>query len=149
MEAGIEPDPDDVPDPRSIELDETAESDLASRRRAAATDSVALMLVGLVRNEVELSSAKLRGFFFATPLSTSEAAVASEELSGLDEDRLLLESAVKANDSFFTTYFVSPYSKLLARFAARQGWTRRGHGSVVRGRRAAPPRHSPSEAAPA
>jgi phosphatidylglycerophosphate synthase len=30
---------------------------------------------------------------------------------------------VKANDGFFTTYFVSPYSKYVARWAARRGWT--------------------------
>jgi phosphatidylglycerophosphate synthase len=39
------------------------------------------------------------------------------------EDRVLLESAVKEEDSPFTTYLVSPYSKYIARFAARRGWT--------------------------
>jgi phosphatidylglycerophosphate synthase len=39
------------------------------------------------------------------------------------EERARLDAAVKANDGFFTTFFVSPYSKYLARFAARRGWT--------------------------
>jgi phosphatidylglycerophosphate synthase len=39
------------------------------------------------------------------------------------EERAQLDAAVKANDGFFTTFFVSPYSKYLARFAARRGWT--------------------------
>ena len=36
---------------------------------------------------------------------------------------MLLDSAVKANDGFFTTFFVSPYSKYIARWAARRGFT--------------------------
>jgi hypothetical protein len=36
---------------------------------------------------------------------------------------MLLDSAVKATDGFFTTFFVSPYSRYIARFAARMGWT--------------------------
>jgi phosphatidylglycerophosphate synthase len=39
-----------------------------------------------------------------------------------DEARAKLGSAVKADDSLFPTFFVSPYSKYLARFAARRGW---------------------------
>jgi phosphatidylglycerophosphate synthase len=39
------------------------------------------------------------------------------------EERAQLDAAVKANDGFFTTFFVSPYSKYLARSAARRGWT--------------------------
>jgi phosphatidylglycerophosphate synthase len=39
------------------------------------------------------------------------------------EERARLDAAVKANDGFFTTFFVSPYSKYLARSAARLGWT--------------------------
>src|SRR5919204_3165627 len=39
------------------------------------------------------------------------------------DERARLDAAVKANDGFFTTFFVSPYSKYLARFAARRGWT--------------------------
>ena len=33
---------------------------------------------------------------------------------------------MKANDGFFTTHFVSPYSKYIARWAARRGWTPNG-----------------------
>ena len=39
------------------------------------------------------------------------------------EDRELLDAAVKSSDGFFTTFFVSPYSKFLARWFARRGWT--------------------------
>jgi phosphatidylglycerophosphate synthase len=37
--------------------------------------------------------------------------------------RALLDSGVKADDSPFTTYLVSPYSRHIARFGARHGWT--------------------------
>ena len=40
-----------------------------------------------------------------------------------DEDRRRLDAAVKAGDSPFAAYLVSPWSKHLARFAARRGWT--------------------------
>jgi phosphatidylglycerophosphate synthase len=39
------------------------------------------------------------------------------------ETRARLDAAVKANDGFFATFLVSPYSKHLARFAADRGWT--------------------------
>src|SRR5699024_10779056 len=39
------------------------------------------------------------------------------------EVRDLLEAAVKSSDGFFTTFIVSPYSKFLARWFARRGWT--------------------------
>jgi phosphatidylglycerophosphate synthase len=48
---------------------------------------------------------------------------ASEEIAQVDEDRVLLDSAVKPQDGFFTTFFVSPYSKYIARWAARRGLT--------------------------
>jgi len=38
-----------------------------------------------------------------------------------DSERARLDAAVKANDGFFTTFFVSPYSKYVARWAARRG----------------------------
>jgi phosphatidylglycerophosphate synthase len=122
-ETGIAPDPGDAPELESIRLDAAAEAELEMRRRVAADDPVPLLLVGLVRADVDLFPSSLRQFFYATPVSTEAAQLAAEELSRSDEDRVLLESAVKANDGFFTTYFVSPYSKYVARFAARRGWT--------------------------
>ncbi|MGH3042769.1 MAG: CDP-alcohol phosphatidyltransferase family protein [Gaiellaceae bacterium] len=39
------------------------------------------------------------------------------------DGRAQLDLAVKEQDSPFTTYLVSPYSRYIARFAARRGWT--------------------------
>jgi Family of unknown function (DUF5941)/CDP-alcohol phosphatidyltransferase len=97
--------------------------DVALRRRVSAGDSVALLLVGLVRGEVDVLPRDLGRYFYAAPLSGSAAELAAAELSRRDEDRARLDSAVKANDSPFTTLLVSPYSKYLARYAARRGWS--------------------------
>ena len=53
----------------------------------------------------------------------SRLAATGTALPEIDEERLRLNSAVKASDGFFTTFFVSPYSKYLARWAARRGLT--------------------------
>jgi hypothetical protein len=79
--------------------------------------------VGLVRSGVELSVTSLGGFFYAAPVSQRAATHANVALAGYDEEQIRLNSAVKMRDGFFTTFFVSPYSKYLARFAARRGWT--------------------------
>src|SRR6185369_3757154 len=75
------------------------------------------------RSQVHVGVSHLRDLFWARPLSRDGVARAAEEITGFDEDRVLLDSAVKANDGFFTTFFVSPYSKYIARWAARRGWT--------------------------
>jgi phosphatidylglycerophosphate synthase len=86
-------------------------------------DITSLALVGLVRAGVVVVAVPLRDMFWARPAMRPEAERAAHEIVELDEDRLLLDAAVKANDSFFTTFFVSPYSKYVARWAARRGWT--------------------------
>ncbi len=42
---------------------------------------------------------------------------------GYDEDRARLDAAVKRDDGFFATFFVSPYSPHLVRWAAGRGWS--------------------------
>jgi phosphatidylglycerophosphate synthase len=126
------------PEPWTAELDRKADEwrrallqsangreaeELSHRVGAAQADPVSLLLVGLVRAELEVSPIDLRGFFYASPVTESEAMDAAKQLAAEDEERLLLDSAVKASDGFFTTFLVSPYSKYLARFAAQRGWT--------------------------
>jgi phosphatidylglycerophosphate synthase len=104
-------------------LDAEAEAELAERLRISRDDALSLLLVGLVRSGLHVSAAYLRNFFYARPLSREDLAPAEAELAEHDEDKVLLDAAVKGSDGFFTTYFVSPYSKYIARFAARRGWT--------------------------
>jgi phosphatidylglycerophosphate synthase len=86
-------------------------------------DPTALLTVGLVRSGVRLSQSFLRELFWARPRSAEELSQAAEEIRGYDEQQVVLDSAVKATDGFFTTFFVSPYSKYIARWAARRGLT--------------------------
>ncbi|MBT2439359.1 CDP-alcohol phosphatidyltransferase family protein [Streptomyces sp. ISL-36] len=44
-------------------------------------------------------------------------------VAAVDEEAVRLRSAVKAHDGFFTTFFISPYSRYIARWCARRGLT--------------------------
>ena len=110
-------------DPDDIVLSEELEAVADFRRAVAEQDVVALLLVGLVRSGASLATGHLRKLFWARPLSGESIDRAREKIREYDEEKVLLDSAVKATDGFFTTFFVSPYSKYLARWAARLGLT--------------------------
>ncbi|MEV5430424.1 DUF5941 domain-containing protein [Streptomyces sp. NPDC052701] len=48
---------------------------------------------------------------------------ARQAVAAVDDEAVRLKSAVKARDGFFTTFFISPYSRYLARWCARRGLT--------------------------
>lgn len=106
-----------------IPLEPEAQHELALRAAAYADDAVPLVLVGLVRSRVHLTNSYLRQLYWARPLSQETTDEATANLHTYDEDKVLLNSAVKGSDGFFTTYFVSPYSKYLARWSAKVGLT--------------------------
>ena len=84
------------------------------------------LLVGRARARrgLELRGATLRGLHLDAARRSPEVADdAAARLPDVDEDKVLLDSAVKSVDGFFTTFFVSPYSRYLARWAARRGLT--------------------------
>jgi phosphatidylglycerophosphate synthase len=97
--------------------------DVDLQRAAAREDITALLVTGLVRDRVQVASRHLNRLFWARPLTHEAAAAAAEDVHAVDEDRLLLDAAVKSNDGFFTTYLVSPYSRFIARWAAHRGFT--------------------------
>jgi phosphatidylglycerophosphate synthase len=109
--------------PEDVELDPAGQAELERRVAAAAGDVPSLLLCGLVRSDVKVGGSHLRRLFWTRPLTPEHVATAAEKIREHDEDRALLDSAVKASDGFFTTFFVSPYSKYIARWAARRGWT--------------------------
>ena len=82
-----------------------------------------LLLRRLVGANVKIGMGRLRGLFWARPLAPADVAVAETRIADHDEEKALLGSAVKSTDGFFTTFLVSPYSKYIARWAARRGWT--------------------------
>jgi phosphatidylglycerophosphate synthase len=110
-------------DPDTAMLTDEDARELAQRMSSAELDAPALLLVGLVRGGVHVTNSHLRAFYWSRPLHRAAAAEAEREIAEYDERKLLLQTAVKANDGFFTTFFVSPYSKYLARWAARVGLT--------------------------
>ena len=88
---------------------------------ADAGDAPALLTVGMVRAGVHVKQSYRRELFWARPADEEQLEQARRDITGYDEDRVLLESAVKSVDGFFTTFFESPYSKYIARWAARRG----------------------------
>ena len=110
----------------TFELEPEDAAELERRLAAARQDACALLLCGLVREEVQIGHSRIRGLFWARPLATADLDLARKRIGAHDEEAALLDSAVKSNDGFFTTFFVSPYSKYVARWAARRGWTPNG-----------------------
>ncbi|HKN95147.1 MAG TPA: CDP-alcohol phosphatidyltransferase family protein, partial [Thermoleophilaceae bacterium] len=86
-------------------------------------DLVPYLLTALVRDGTRVAARDARTQFWARPQSKEEAERTATELARYDEDRARLDAAVKANDGFFTTFFVSSYSRFVARAAARIGLT--------------------------
>ncbi|MFI6903271.1 CDP-alcohol phosphatidyltransferase family protein [Nonomuraea sp. NPDC050394] len=86
-------------------------------------DLVQLVAFGLVRKGVSVGIRGRRDLFFRRVSTQEEANEAGSEMAGMNEDRARLDNAVKGADGFFTTYFVSTYSRFIARWAARRGLT--------------------------
>lgn len=59
----------------------------------------------------------------AVPVDEYSRATAHSDLAAVDDEAVRLRSAVKAHDGFFTTFFISPYSRYIARWCARRGLT--------------------------
>lgn len=59
----------------------------------------------------------------AVPADDGARAAGLAAVAAVDDEAIRLRSAVKARDGFFTTYCISPYSRYLARWCARRGFT--------------------------
>ncbi|AXE23867.1 CDP-alcohol phosphatidyltransferase family protein [Streptomyces globosus] len=59
----------------------------------------------------------------AVPATAAERQAAEAAVAAVDEEAVRLRSAVKSRDGFFTTFFISPYSRYIARWCARRGLT--------------------------
>ena len=87
-------------------------------------DLVASVLVALVRGGIPVGATALpAGSVWAHPRTGRALREALEAVASLDEERQRLDAAVKSDDGFFTTFFVSSYSRYWARWAARRGFT--------------------------
>lgn len=81
-------------------------------------EAVDLLLVGLVRSGVRVRAAALGELHCDRVTGQDSADSAVRGLADVDEARVRLDSAVKSGDGFFTTFFVSPWSRHLIRPAA-------------------------------
>ncbi|MET7475842.1 DUF5941 domain-containing protein [Streptomyces sp. NPDC005648] len=59
----------------------------------------------------------------AVPADPQTRNEARQAVADIDDEAIRLKSAVKSRDGFFTTFFISPYSRYLARWCARRGLT--------------------------
>lgn len=59
----------------------------------------------------------------AVPADEAARAAALASVAAVDDEAVRLRGAVKARDGFFTTYCISPYSRYIARWCARRGFT--------------------------
>lgn len=100
--------------------DELAElADAGRLGPVTAMETVDLLLVGLVRSGVGVRAAKLGPLHCDRVTGQSAADAAVTRLADVDEVKVRLDTAVKSNDGFFATFFVSSWSTHLVRLAAR------------------------------
>ncbi|NKQ23377.1 DUF5941 domain-containing protein [Streptomyces galbus] len=59
----------------------------------------------------------------AVPADPQARNEARQAVAAVDDEAVRLKSAVKARGGFFTTFFISPYSRYIARWCARRGLT--------------------------
>ncbi len=82
-----------------------------------------LVLVALIRATVKVDSADIWGAPFARSTDARVREIAREEISKLNMGRVRLKMANRANDGFFSVFFLRKFSKLLTWAAVRIGAT--------------------------
>jgi hypothetical protein len=115
---------------RVADSDRAALADVAERLAgealllpAAERNPPAVLLVGLVRSGLDVRPSSLRRLYWSRPADQDAVQRAQDHIRDFDEEAALLGSSVKLTDGFFATFFVSPYSRYIARWFARRGWT--------------------------
>jgi phosphatidylglycerophosphate synthase len=103
---------------------EALEGHLRAGELPADPELGAQLLVGMLRSGRALRAQLLPAALpWSRVGSADRARDALAWVSATDEERVRLDAAVKDEDGFFTTFFVSPYSRHLARWCARVGIT--------------------------
>ena len=98
-------------------------------RTAAGDASNGSVVVGIVADRVaelldtELHRPELGELVAEVPRDPQARNEARQAAAAVDDEAIRLRTAVKSRDGFFTTYFISPYSRYLARWCARRGLT--------------------------
>jgi phosphatidylglycerophosphate synthase len=103
-----------------------ASPELSAQGGAAtvAVDSLADRVVtALDADGAEVYRPELGSLVAAVPADPQDRNEARQAVAAVDDEAVRLKSAVKSRDGFFTTFFISPYSRYLARWCARRGLT--------------------------
>ncbi|MGW3444210.1 DUF5941 domain-containing protein [Streptomyces sp. NPDC001076] len=96
----------------------------ALAREAAAGGGTALAVDGLVTAlDADVRRPELGSLVAAVPADPQARNEARQAVAAVDDEAVRLKSAVKSRDGFFTTFFISPYSRYIARWCARRGLT--------------------------
>jgi phosphatidylglycerophosphate synthase len=91
---------------------------------AVAVDSLADRIVAALDAEgADVHRPELGSLVAAVPADPQSRNEARQAVAAVDDEAVRLKSAVKARDGFFTTFFISPYSRYIARWCARRGLT--------------------------
>ncbi|WP_406180370.1 DUF5941 domain-containing protein [Streptomyces canus] len=91
---------------------------------ALAVDSLPDRIVtALADDGAEVYRPELGSLVAAVPADPQARNEARQVVADVDDEAVRLKSAVKSRDGFFTTHFISPYSRYLARWCARRGLT--------------------------
>ncbi|WP_089107252.1 DUF5941 domain-containing protein [Streptomyces hyaluromycini] len=91
---------------------------------ASAGGGTALAVDGLVSAlDADVHHPELGSLVAAVPADPQARNEARQAVAAVDDEAVRLKSAVKSRDGFFTTFFISPYSRYLARWCARRGLT--------------------------
>ncbi|MFI8347036.1 DUF5941 domain-containing protein [Streptomyces sp. NPDC085596] len=91
---------------------------------AVALDSLPDRLVtALDADGTPVHRPELGSLVAAVPADPQARNEARQAVLAVDEEDVRLKSAVKSRDGFFTTFCISPYSRYLARWCARRGFT--------------------------
>ncbi|MEV7324824.1 DUF5941 domain-containing protein [Streptomyces sp. NPDC093970] len=96
----------------------------ALAREAEAGGGTVLAVDGLVTAlDADVHRPELGSLVAAVPDDPQARNEARQAVAAVDDEAVRLKSAVKSRDGFFTTFFISPYSRYVARWCARRGLT--------------------------
>ncbi|MEW2303982.1 DUF5941 domain-containing protein [Streptomyces sp. NPDC006655] len=96
----------------------------ALSREASAGGGTVLAVDGLVTAlDADVHRPELGSLVAAVPADPQARNEARQAVAAVDDEAVRLKSAVKSRDGFFTTFFISPYSRYVARWCARRGLT--------------------------
>lgn len=112
------------PEGRPALIRAIARENSAGGGTALAVDSLADRLVAALDAEgADVHRPELGSLVAAVPVDPQARNEARQAVAAVDDEAVRLKSAVKARDGFFTTFFISPYSRYIARWCARRGLT--------------------------